>query len=492
MNSTFFLSRRWFLSALLMSNFVWSFASSSTSLSSWDDFDDDTPLFDLSGYTVTKGNYKDFASLGFIYDPESNTLTLENITSSILGVEECFEENFGPLTIVLKGESHFEMMYLGTNATLTGDGHLTLQGGWQFDIWPGALHCTKALITGGCTIEVSGWHAIEGQSYTVDGATVMLTGNMNVGEFTLKNCHVASPEGAVFDPQRRTFVLNGQEIESLLITPDENIEIYDLTIAGIPVTSENTTAVAGLPLSGGICYDNTSKTLYLNEASINGAIKWSNAEPLTIALTGRSQANSIETEADLTITNGGILNVGPMNDENIFYLAGFSLHGHTVTVIEGSTLTGSAYREGPRFAKLFHDNDGLPVFVVDNATLALYDSTYDPMFESSNFDTDVKKLTYELTNCHIAKPDDAYYIPEEQRIVRRTSHEPLYMFTIEPGVSPCDLNYDGTVDVDDLNKLVNAMLGHIPQSTHVDVDGNGVIDIDDLNLIVNAIISKNK
>ena len=55
-----------------------------------------------------------------------------------------------------------------------------------------------------------------------------------------------------------------------------------------------------------------------------------------------------------------------------------------------------------------------------------------------------------------------------------------------------DINNDGTVDVDDLNAVINVMLGKSGHAVSGDVNGDNVTDIDDVNIIINIMIGKDK
>ena len=52
-----------------------------------------------------------------------------------------------------------------------------------------------------------------------------------------------------------------------------------------------------------------------------------------------------------------------------------------------------------------------------------------------------------------------------------------------------DINNDGTVDVDDLNAVINVMLGKSGHAVSGDVNGDNVTDIDDVNIIINIMIA---
>ena len=53
-----------------------------------------------------------------------------------------------------------------------------------------------------------------------------------------------------------------------------------------------------------------------------------------------------------------------------------------------------------------------------------------------------------------------------------------------------DATGDGVVDVDDMNLLINMMVGKADMSAEADVNGDGVVDIDDVNIIINIMIHK--
>ena len=53
-----------------------------------------------------------------------------------------------------------------------------------------------------------------------------------------------------------------------------------------------------------------------------------------------------------------------------------------------------------------------------------------------------------------------------------------------------DLNGDGTVDVDDLNMVINMMLGKAEKTDAADINGDGAVDVDDMNIIINIMVGK--
>ncbi len=61
--------------------------------------------------------------------------------------------------------------------------------------------------------------------------------------------------------------------------------------------------------------------------------------------------------------------------------------------------------------------------------------------------------------------------------------------TDQPGV-PGDLDGNGAVDVDDLNIVINMMLGKTDKTSAADTNGDGNVDVDDMNAIINIMLGK--
>ena len=75
-----------------------------------------------------------------------------------------------------------------------------------------------------------------------------------------------------------------------------------------------------------------------------------------------------------------------------------------------------------------------------------------------------------------------------------TDYSPVISFIYQgerPATLPGDVDGSGVIDIDDVNILINIILGKDSDELHrtrADIDGTGVVDVDDLNLIINAIL----
>lgn len=58
----------------------------------------------------------------------------------------------------------------------------------------------------------------------------------------------------------------------------------------------------------------------------------------------------------------------------------------------------------------------------------------------------------------------------------------------ESAAVPGDLSGDGFVDVDDMNIIINMLLGKVEITSDADLSGDGKVDVDDLNQIINRIL----
>ena len=104
---------------------------------------------------------------------------------------------------------------------------------------------------------------------------------------------------------------------------------YGLQIAGIQVTSDNAANITGTSIEGSVSYDNTTKTLTLNKATISApnsetCIKNTSIDGLTINLIGKNvlKANKVGgkgvvVQANTNITGNGSLNIICSDDAGI-------------------------------------------------------------------------------------------------------------------------------------------------------------------------------
>ncbi len=65
-----------------------------------------------------------------------------------------------------------------------------------------------------------------------------------------------------------------------------------------------------------------------------------------------------------------------------------------------------------------------------------------------------------------------------------------FQFTTKGAGKLGDLNGDDAVDVDDMNIIINIMLGKAEKTAAADLNGDDAVDVDDMNIIINIMLGK--
>ena len=53
-----------------------------------------------------------------------------------------------------------------------------------------------------------------------------------------------------------------------------------------------------------------------------------------------------------------------------------------------------------------------------------------------------------------------------------------------------DLNFDNVIDIEDVNQLINMVLGHTSNNRSADLNFDEAIDIEDINILINRLLRK--
>lgn len=299
--------------------------------------------FKIAGTQVTSANCNDLSVIDGVsgkvnYDHATKTLTLDNATISNKNtVDEddrgkaagIFSEVYG-LTIRLVGNNTITSeKYIGVwnrdgEITFTGDGKLAVNGGLA-----GILNY-DGIIVSGCTLEASGGVYGLGEGYwKFDRCTVRAKGggssdNEYAGSigvlsmYQFSGCAVATPKGAYWEYKKNDGWWNARYSlfgkDNKVITDwvtIEPIEDYELWIAGTKLTLANCNNLSAIDgVSGTVKYDNNTKTLTLDNATIENTIEddrygrgsgiYNQIEGLTIRLIGN---NTITAEKGVGVWN---------------------------------------------------------------------------------------------------------------------------------------------------------------------------------------------
>ena len=241
---------------------------------------------------------------------------------------------------------------LQSNAIIKGNGQLTLKSSEECGIF------MEALLIEGCTVYAEGVWGIAGEggsggeSLTIRNASVTAKGTEgSIGSFrnfTLEGCSITKPAGAVWnDEEKAVCDASGNVItDEVVITPP--VEEYGLQIAGVDINEKNYKEISKIPgVKGKVSYDPTTKTLTLEDASIEGI--WSKDE-LTcvvkgkVSITSKNDWSAMEFDKNAIIKGNGQLTLKSKERAGIHLPASLLIEGCTVYAegnwgIAGESLT---------------------------------------------------------------------------------------------------------------------------------------------------------
>ena len=237
----------------------------------------------IAGVDVTSLNSKDLSVIDGVdgkmsYNPETKTLTMEDVTINITG------ENVGILNKEVKG---LKINLVGNNtitsseacisilepSTISGSGTLRLKSSNNCGIY-----LPSSLAVEGIKLYAEGKWGIAGQVFqksgnvlTICNAYVEVTGSkgsiLEVEDLVLDGCSITQPSGAEFDAQYHSVLLNGELVtDKVVIEPDS----YGFKIAGVDVTALNCKDLSVIDgVDGKISYDAETNTLTMEDVTIN-------------------------------------------------------------------------------------------------------------------------------------------------------------------------------------------------------------------------------
>ena len=312
---------------------------------------------EIAGVKVTSANCSDLSAIPGVkgkvtYDPATKTLTLEDAS---IDVGELYNGIWSrdELTCVVKGKvsitSYMGAMVFFKNAIIKGNGQLTLKTPERCVI------CTvAALLIEGCTVYAEGKRGIAGDysssgtSLTIRNATVTAKGSAegsicDLANFTLDGCSITKPAGAVWNASKHAVCDAAGNVitDEVVITP---VEEYGLEIAGVKVTSANCSDLSVIPgVKGKVSYDPATKTLTLEDASIDGGELHhgiGSKDQLTCVIKGEVSITSNNTSAMGAYSNAIIKGNGQLTLKS---REGSGIYTEAALLIEGCTVYAEGY-----------------------------------------------------------------------------------------------------------------------------------------------------
>ncbi|MCI6048792.1 MAG: peptidase, partial [Prevotella pectinovora] len=214
--------------------------------------------FNIAGENVTKKNCKDLSVIDGVdgkisYDPETKTLTMEDVTINTPG-NGIWNKYVEGLKIVVVGNniitSQTACISIQKTSIISGSGTLRLKTPYDCGLY---LH--TSLSVEGVKLYVEGKYGVAGvdgkigEILTLRNAYVEATGSSgsicDLQNLILDGCTITQPEGAAFDGALHAVALNGEVVtDKVVIEPDAS-GISDIT-TDVPAHAKGIYSVTGV------------------------------------------------------------------------------------------------------------------------------------------------------------------------------------------------------------------------------------------------------
>ena len=301
----------------------------------------------IAGVDVTALNCKDLSVIDGVdgkmsYDPETNTLTMKDVTINGSHINGIVNRSVEGMKIKLVGNNTITTneacITILQPSTISGSGTLRLKSSDNC-----GLYLPSSLTVEGVTIYAEGEWGIAGQEFqtfgnvlTICNAYVEATGSSgsicDLQNLVLDGCAITQPVGASFDANSYAVVLNDKLVtDKVVIEPDS----YGFNIAGENVTKENCKDLSVIDgVDGKMSYDPETKTLTMEDVTINtpGNGIWNKyVEGLKIVVVGNniitSQTACISIQKTSTISGSGTLRLKTPYDCGLYLHTSLSVEG---------------------------------------------------------------------------------------------------------------------------------------------------------------------
>ena len=217
----------------------------------------------IAGVDVTALNCKDLSVIDGVdgkmsYDPETNTLTMEDVTINITG------ENAG---IWNRGVKDMKINLVGNNtitsseacftinktSTISGSGTLRLKSSGNCGLY---MHTSLSVEDVKLYAEgkygVAGDDGMSGEILTLRNSYVEATGSSgsicDLQNLVLDGCSITQPTGAAFDTDKHAVALNGEAVTDKVVIESDNNSIGTITV-DVPARKQGIYNLNGIKLT---------------------------------------------------------------------------------------------------------------------------------------------------------------------------------------------------------------------------------------------------
>lgn len=376
--------------------------------------------FKIAGVNVTALNCKDLSVIDGVdgkmsYNPETKTLTMEDVTINIVGENAgIWNKEVKGLKINLVGNntitSSKACISINKTSTISGSGTLSLKSSGNC-----GLYLPSSLAVEGISLYTEGSWGIAGYAsqksgnvLTIRNAYVEAKGTSgsicDISGLELDGCYIDIPLNAAYDADKKAVALNGETVkEKVVIEPNS----YGIYIADKPVTTLNykdLTSIYGV--SGSASYDPDTKTLTLDNATIERnstdgtGIVNKTVSDFTVKLIGKNTVTadlaSMVLNQTSTITGDGSLHLTSKR------FCGLDMESASVTIDNTSLFVKGGY--------------GIAGFIgAESEVLTVRNSHVEAEGSGSGSITLISNLI--LDNCAITQPVGAEFDADQRAVV---------------------------------------------------------------------------
>lgn len=218
----------------------------------------------IAGVDVTKKNYKDLSVIDGVdgkisYNPETKTLTMEDVTINIVGENAgIWNKEVKGLKINLVGNntitSSKACISINKTSTISGSGTLRLKSSDNC-----GLYLPSSLAVEGISLYTEGSWGIAGYAsqksgnvLTICNAYVEATGSLgsvcDLQNLVLDGCSITQPTGAAFDANVHAVALNGEAVTDKVVIESDNNSIGTITV-DVPARKQGIYNLNGVKLT---------------------------------------------------------------------------------------------------------------------------------------------------------------------------------------------------------------------------------------------------
>ncbi len=218
--------------------------------------------FKIAGVDVTKKNCKDLSVIYGVdgkisYDPETNTLTMEDVTINTTDFNGIVNRGVKDMKIKLFGNniitSKKACITIYETSTISGSGTLSLKSSGDCGLY---MHTSLSVEDVKLYAEgkygVAGVDGTSGEILTLRNAYVEATGSLgsvcDLQNLVLDGCSITQPTGAAFDANVHAVALNGEAVTDKVVIESDNNSIGTITV-DVPARKQGIYNLNGVKLT---------------------------------------------------------------------------------------------------------------------------------------------------------------------------------------------------------------------------------------------------